>query len=121
MKKGRTEQFVTKTLMPNLVNLIDDGAAGGIKYLTKEDGRVSINDYLEDNGIRTIPKQTLPIKYASDEVLSMDIENLDCKQLLEDTISFIKKYLELPYEEDYLILTLWVFQHTLVLQMHGQA
>jgi len=98
----------TKTLIPGLVHLVKDGDV--VKYLLKNKDRL----YMEGSKIlgnnNCIPKQDLPIKMPGPEIMKESL-NINFNELLDKVISFIKRYLEMPSESNYLILALWVF-HT---------
>lgn len=100
------------TLIPGLINLVQD--EGIVKYLLKDGSSLKIKEeYKTDKEIFT-PKQDLPIEFASKEILNIPT-NLDYKKLLDEVILFIKSYLELPSERDYLYLALWVL-HTYLIE-----
>ena len=112
MKKTNPEKKEsTKTLVPGLIHLVkEDGVA---KYLLKDGNNLKIvGEYKTDKGVWT-PKQDLPIEHITKEILDLSME-LDYKELLDEVISFIRSYVELPSESDYLYLALWVFHSYLI-------
>jgi len=101
----------TKTLIPNLIHLVKD--EDEIKYLIKENDDLVIKEFYSDGINLYRPKQDLPMKYLDPGILNEPEVNE--KELLEEVITFIKSYLELPYQQQYLILALWVF-HTYLIE-----
>ncbi|GAI80519.1 unnamed protein product, partial [marine sediment metagenome] len=112
-RKGKPEtKKEIKTLVPGLIHLIKDD--GVVKYLLKDENSLKIvEEYKTDKGVWT-PKQDLPIEHISKEILSLPMK-LDYKELLDEVISFIRSYVELPSESDYLYLGLWVL-HTYLIE-----
>lgn len=109
-KKGKREK--TKTLIPGLIHLVKDGET--VKYLIQNEGKLHIKDtYTLDDGTVCRPKQDLPI-YMCDPSILEESRELDYEALLDTVIGFIKSYLELPSEKDYLILGTWVFHSYLI-------
>ncbi|GAJ20433.1 unnamed protein product, partial [marine sediment metagenome] len=60
------------------------------------------------------PKQDLPIELVTKEILDIPFD-LNYEDLLDEVILFIRSYVELPSESDYLYLALWVF-HTYLIE-----
>jgi hypothetical protein len=112
MKKTNPKmKEVTKTLVPGFIHLVKED--GVVKYLLKDGNNLKIvEEYKTDKGVWT-PKQDLPIEHISKEILDLSME-LDYKELLDEVISFIRSYVELPSESDYLYLALWVFHSYLI-------
>ncbi len=115
-RKGKPEtKKEIKTLVPGLIHLINDN--GVVKYLLKDGNSLKmVEEYKTDKGIY-IPYQGLPIEYPSRDVLDLPIDQ-DCQELLDEVERFIKTYVELPSEGDYLYLALWVF-HTYLIEKFG--
>ena len=113
-KGERKEKRVrTKTLIPGLIHLVKEGEK--ISYLLQIDEQFYIEEtHLLGEGITCQPKQDLPICYIGKDILEESRE-IDSKKLLEEIISFIKSYLELSENKEYLILALWVF-HTYLIE-----
>lgn len=102
----------TKTLIPGLVHLVREN--GKVGYLLDEGERLKIQNKYSLNGLVYQPKQDLSIKMPDATILKEE-RDIDYKKLLDDLISFIKDYIELPVEWGYFILALWVF-HTYLME-----
>lgn len=102
----------TKTMVPNLIHLVGD--QGRTKYLFYKNGRLLIEDYFIKDDKRYSPKQYLPIKILNPNILKRSFD-LDITRLATEIDAFIKSYLEMPLDSDYLILALWVF-HTYLIE-----
>ncbi|MBA7497244.1 hypothetical protein ES702_07856 [subsurface metagenome] len=114
-KKKREIKKETKTLIPGLIHLIKDDDV--VKYLLKDGkGLKIVGEYKTDKGIYT-PYQDLPMEYPNKDVLDLSISQ-DWQKLLDEVIRFIKSYVEMPSENDYLYLALWVF-HTYLIEKFG--
>jgi hypothetical protein len=101
-----------KTIVPNLIHLVCD--QGKTKYLFCKNSQWVIEEYFIEEEIRYFPKQNLPIKLLKPSILKRSLD-LDMIQLITEIDFFIKSYLEMPLDSDYLILTLWVF-HTYLIE-----
>ncbi|TET62234.1 hypothetical protein E3J48_04555 [Candidatus Aerophobetes bacterium] len=101
-----------RTLIPGLVHLVREN--GTVKYLLKKDNKLYIEDYYKSNDKRCTPKQDLPIKIPGPEILK-EPTNVDYIKLLDEIISFLKSYIELPCPSHYLILALWIL-HTYLIE-----
>ncbi len=127
MAEKKREKIKTWTRIPNLINLAYD--AGVVWYvILLSNSELQIKKEYEDIEIesddegkekkRTVtvcrPKQDLPIKMCSVKV-NQEIKNRDYKKLLTDIISFIKRYLEMPQDIDYLTIALWIM-HSYVME-----
>lgn len=111
-KKNKNLKNKTKTILPNLIHLVED--QGKISYLFYRNGQLVIeDDYIQDD-IRYSPKQDLPMKLLKPSILkrSMDI---DMVQLVIDIDAFLRSFLEMPNESHYQILSLWIF-HTYLIE-----
>ena len=107
----------TKTLIPDLIHLVRDNEK--VKYLLKnENGLYVQENYTVDDIIYT-PKQNLPIKMPTIDILEEPID-IKWNELLEQVVSFIKNYLELPTDTDYLLLALWIF-HTYLIEKFNET
>jgi len=107
----------TKTLIPDLIHLVIDNEK--VKYLLKnENGLYVQENYVVDDIIYT-PKQNLPIKMPSIDILE-EPTDIKWNELLEEVLSFIKNYLELPSDTDYLLLALWIF-HTYLIEKFNET
>lgn len=107
----------TKTLIPGLIHLVKDNER--VHYLLKNENGLYIQQkYIKDE-ITYTPKQNLPIKIPTKDILN---EPTDVKwdKLLEEVVSFIKNYLELPNDTDYLLLALWIF-HTYLIEKFNET
>jgi len=102
----------TKTLIPGLIHLVKDGDA--VKYLLKTEAGLCIEETFALNREIYRPKQDLPIEMPGPHIIKEPME-IDTTVLLDRVINFIRSYLELPHESDYLILALWVF-HTYLIE-----
>ena len=98
----------TKSIVPGLIHLVCD--QGITKYLFCKDGKFIIEEYYIKDNKRYSPKQNLPIKVLSPNIIKRSL-NLDIARLATEIDAFIKSYLEMPLDSDYLILSMWVF-HT---------
>jgi hypothetical protein len=101
-----------KTIIPNLIHLVRD--QGRTKYLLCKNNQFVIEDYFIEEDKRYSPKQNLPIKMLNPSILKRSF-NLDTAQLVTEIDDFIKSYLEMPLDSDYLVLALWVF-HTYLIE-----
>jgi hypothetical protein len=102
---------VTKTLVPGLIHLIKED--GVVKYLLKDGNSFKIvGEYKTDKEVCK-PKQDLPIEFASKEILDIPFD-LDYEDLLDEVVLFIRSYVEMPSESDYLYLALWVLHSYLI-------
>jgi len=101
-----------KTIVPNLIHLVGD--QGRTKYLFCKNGQLLIEDYFIKDDKRYSPKQYLPIKILNPNILKRSF-NLDIARLATEIDAFIKSYLEMPLDSDYLILALWIF-HTYLIE-----
>ncbi len=127
--KRKVDEVVLKTLTlisRNLVHLVRDDE-GRVKYLLLKDGKLIIEkefrfyDQVFSNKKKdwvtrlTIyhPFQKILYKLPESEVVNESIE-LDLKSLLNKIISYIKDYLEMPNETDYLVLGLWILHSYLI-------
>ncbi|MBA7526146.1 hypothetical protein ES705_18307 [subsurface metagenome] len=102
-----------RTLIPGLIHLIKEN--GKVGYLLQREENLYIDEtFTGEDGITYKPKGDLPIHYCGVDILEESRE-VDYIFLLKDIIRFIKKYLELPDENNYLILALWIF-HTYMIE-----
>jgi len=101
----------TRTLIPNLIYLVKEDNT--VKYLLKEENRLHIQEKFISDGVVYKPKQDLPIKILGPDILEEPM-NMDWSELLDEVIIFIKSYLEIPSESNYLILALWIFHTYLI-------
>ncbi|GAI72130.1 unnamed protein product, partial [marine sediment metagenome] len=102
----------TKTIVPNLIHLVGD--QGRTKYLFYKNGQLLIEDYFITEDKRYSPKQNLPIKILNPNIIKRSF-NLDITRLATEIDAFIKSYLEMPLDSDYLVLAMWVF-HTYLIE-----
>jgi len=111
VKKEKKERV--RTLIPGMIHLVKEGEQIG--YLLQNSGQFYIEEvYNAEDGTVCRPKKDLPIYYCGIDILEEPRE-IDYKDLLKEVIDFIKSYLELPKESDYLILALWIF-HTYIIE-----
>jgi hypothetical protein len=115
-RKRKKKKLKTKTLIPGLIHLVDVHGKMFYLVLNGVTDNWKVLEYYEEEDDNFIyqPKQDLPIKYL-DTGIVQTVRSKEYDLLLEDLISFIKKYLEMPHEQDYLILALWVF-HTYLIE-----
>lgn len=106
------EKQKIKTLIPGLIHLVND--QGRIKYLLKKQGRLVVEENYDFHGEVYIPKQDLPLKLPTLSILKQSLK-IKYSDLLDEIENFIKDYLEMPNESDYLILALWLF-HTYLME-----
>jgi hypothetical protein len=100
---------MTKTLIPCLVNLVQDD--NEVKYLLKnEEGQLYTTDSVVWEGQVCKPKQQLTFNILEPDILKAPM-SVNKEKLLKDVMAFIRSYVEMPREEDYLILSLWII-HT---------
>lgn len=113
--KKPQQKLSTRTLFPGLINLVNND--GKIKYLLKQDNQLKISEFCQGDGKTYQPKQDLPIKFITPDILKLvpNTNSINTKGILDRTIAFIKQYLELPFEQDYLVLALWIF-HTYLIE-----
>ncbi len=105
-------KVITKTLIPGLVHLIQN--EDRIKYLVMEHDILNVHETVTIDNQVYRPKQEIPFYIPGADIMD-DLKEIDGKLLLDDTIEFIRQYLEMPHEDDYLILALWVF-HTYLIE-----
>ena len=102
----------TKSIVPDLIHLVGD--QGRTKYLFCKNGQWLIEDYFIQDNKRYSPKQNLPIKILKPNIINRSL-NLDIARLATEIDTFIKSYLEMPLDSDYLILSMWIF-HTYLIE-----
>ena len=102
----------TKSIVPNLIHLV--GEDGRTKYLFCKSGQWLIEEYFIKGDKRYSPKQNLPTKILNPNIINRSL-NLDIARLATEIDAFIKSYLEMPLDSDYLILAMWVF-HTYLIE-----
>jgi len=102
----------TKSIVPNLIHLVAED--GRTKYLFCKKGQWLIEEYFIKDGKRYSPKQNLPIKILDANIINQSLK-IDITRLATEINAFIKSYLEMPLDSDYLILTMWVF-HTYIIE-----
>lgn len=102
----------TKSIVPDLIHLV--GEDGRTKYLFCKSGQWLIEEYFIKGDKRYSPKQNLPIKILNPNILKRSF-SLDIARLATEIDAFIKSYLEMPLDSDYLILAMWVF-HTYLIE-----
>ena len=102
----------TKSIVPDLIHLVGD--QGRTKYLFCKNGQWLIEDYFIQDNKRYSPKQNLPIKILNPNIINRSL-NLDIARLATEIDTFIKSYLEMPLDSDYLILSMWIF-HTYLIE-----
>jgi 5S rRNA maturation endonuclease (ribonuclease M5) len=108
--KKMTEK--TKTLIPGIIHLVQE--QGQIKYLVKEDKFLKIQEIYQEDNIIYRPKQILPFKLLTTSIVNSSFD-FKLQKLFNEVDCFIRSYLEMPDEKDYLILVLWVF-HTYLIE-----
>lgn len=108
------KKIITKTRIPNLIHLVE--VHGKVFYLVlNERNNLSLHEqWTDENDQIYKPKQDIPIRLLNQDIVKTP-RNKDYKKLLEDVISFIKRYLEMPHPVDYLIIALWIF-HTYAME-----
>jgi len=115
--------YITETLVDRLVHLVKSEKGQVLYLLLDEKGKLEIVPHIEsydedEEGntilIRRIPKQDLPIKYVDESILKIKQKDLNFKDLFDEIVKFIKSYVELPEEEQYLLLAFWVFHSYLI-------
>jgi len=102
----------TKSIVPDLIHLVGD--QGRTKYLFCKNGQWLIEEYFIQENKRYTPKQNLPIKILDSNILNRSLK-MDIARLAIEINTFIKNYLEMPLDSDYLILSMWVF-HTYLIE-----
>ncbi len=102
----------TKSIVPDLIHLVGD--QGKVKYLFCIKGQWLIEEYFIKDNKRYSPKQNLPIKILDANIINRSLK-MDVARLATEINAFIKSYLEMPLDSDYLILTMWVF-HTYIIE-----
>ncbi|RXG64599.1 hypothetical protein ES695_11795, partial [Candidatus Atribacteria bacterium 1244-E10-H5-B2] len=112
--KKKKKKPGTKTFPPGIIHLIDDD--GVKKYLFKnEDNKLALSEtWTDGTGQIYKPRQDLPMRYASIDVLKID-KDIIWAGLLKEIEKYIKSYLELPDEIYYLIFGLWIM-HTYLME-----
>jgi len=102
----------TKSIVPDLIHLVREQRT--TKYLFCKDGEFTIEECVIKENKRYTPKQNLPIKILDSNILNRSLK-MDIARLAIEINTFIKNYLEMPLDSDYLILTMWVF-HTYLIE-----
>jgi len=102
----------TKSIVPDLIHLV--GEDGKTKYLFCKKGQWLIEEYFIKDGKRYSPKQNLPIRILDANIINRSLK-IDITRLATEINAFIKSYLEMPLDSDYMILTMWVF-HTYLIE-----
>jgi len=115
-RTGKTANSIlkdrTKSIVPDLIHLVGD--QGKTKYLFCKKGQWLIEEYFIKDGKRYSPKQNLPTKVLDANIINRSLE-LDIARLATEIDAFIKSYLEMPFDSDYLILAMWIF-HTYLIE-----
>jgi len=109
-EKEKQKTILTKGWFPGLIHLIK--VKGVVHYLLDKDNKLYIAKTVNIDGQRYRPKQDLPIYYATTKVLDMP-RDIDFADLLKDVELYIRRYVEMPNESDYFLLSLWTF-HTYI-------
>jgi len=102
----------TKSIVPDLIHLVRDQER--TKYLFCKKGQWLIEEYFIKDNKRYTPKQNLPIKILNPNIINRSL-NLDITRLATEIDAFIKSYLEMPLDSDYLVLSMWIF-HTYLIE-----
>jgi len=102
----------TKSIVPDLIHLVRDQER--TKYLFCKKGQWIIEEYFIKDDKRYSPKQNLPIKILNPNIINRSL-NLDIARLTTEIDAFIKSYLEMPLDSDYMILSMWIF-HTYLIE-----
>ncbi|MEA3421522.1 MAG: CHC2 zinc finger domain-containing protein, partial [Acidobacteriota bacterium] len=102
----------TKSIVPDLIHLVRDQER--TKYLFCKNGQWLIEEYFIKDDKRYSPKQNLPIKILNPNIINRSL-NLDIARLATEIDAFIKSYLEMPLDSDYLVLSMWIF-HTYLIE-----
>jgi len=103
--------ILTKGWFPGLIHLIKfDGV---VHYLLDKDNKLYTAETVKIGDNEFKPKQDLPINYATKKVLDMS-RNINFADLLKDIEIFIRRHLEMPEEDDYFLVALWVFHTYLI-------
>jgi len=102
----------TKSIVPDLIHLVreDDKT----KYLFCKGEQWLIEEYFIKDDKRYSPKQNIPIKVLDANIINRSLK-LDIARLATEIDAFIKSYLEMPLDSDYLILSMWIF-HTYLIE-----
>ncbi len=111
-KAQKKEKVEIKTLIPGLIHLVRENDQ--IKYLIKNENKLEILPTYTVGEKTFKPKQDLPMQMLTPDILDQSLK-VNYKDLLDDVSVFIRQHLELPTEEMYLILSLWVF-HTYLIE-----
>lgn len=111
-KEKKKKEIEIKTLIPGLIHLVKEKEKVG--YLLQKEDLYIEETFTGPDGQIYKPKSDLPIHYCGIDILEESRE-VNYAFLLKDIIRFIKKYLELPNENNYLILALWIF-HTYLIE-----
>jgi len=122
-KKTKT---LTRTLIPNLVHHVRLENTELICYLCNRDGDLKIEETVVVDGRLCQPKQDLPFICLHPKILNT--KPVDPAELLKRTESFLRSFVELPHEQQYLIVSLFIghtyftsthFYVTPLLNVHG--
>ena len=113
--KQSESKIRTQTLIPNLVHHVYLNSTDEICYLLNVDGKLVIHPTIELDGKVYRPKQDVPFICLSNVILKKEL--VKSKDLLNGTELFLRSHVELPYEQLYLIVALYI-AHTYFIDEH---
>jgi len=102
----------TKSIVPDLIHLVRED--NRTKYLFCKGEQFRIEEFIIKDNKKYAPKQNLPIKILDAHIINRSLK-IDITRLTVEIEAFIKSYLEMPLDSDYLILSMWIF-HTYIIE-----
>ncbi len=107
------KDFRTRSLIPNLVHHVRK--ENKVSYLISNDGDLKIFDQFQVDGEMCRPKQDIPFICLKENIIKK--KSVKTMELLKCTEEYIRKYVELPNEQLYLVVALYV-GHTYFIEPH---
>jgi hypothetical protein len=121
----KPKKLATRTLVLDLVHHVKLESEGQVCYLLNDGGNLKIVETVIINEKEYRPKQDVPFFCLTNTIL--DAEPIPKQELLNRTIAFLKRYIELPHKQLYLVVALYVghtyflehFDTTPILNVYG--
>jgi hypothetical protein len=114
-KPSKSKKVKTRTLIPNLVHHIRLKSNSQICYLVNNVGKLETHEKVQINGQLYQPKQDLPFICLDNTILKT--ESAKPAEILNRTEQFLRDFVELPHEQLYLVVSLFV-GHTYFVDIH---
>lgn len=114
--KRSSKNVKTKTMIPDLVHHVClKKISDEVCYLVNNNGKIEIHPTVQIKGQVYRPKQDIPFTCLDNEIL--EVEPADSVEVLYRTEQFLRSFIELPYEQLYLIVALYI-GHTYFVDEH---